>query len=191
MNEAKEPVKRRTRWTMLKLPLAIIMITGVCVPTGCQGKRARRTQEHQPVTAPARDTDIFRVVCFFPQNMWTSFDAEGDLNCEGFAFVMYLLSRQTERGTLVPGTLHIDLYTVSKDASGRKTRALARQWSQPMDEVPRRSPTKFGNGYQPTVTWGEMDMLGKRVEIVVRYESPSGRVVQSQTHATKVPGRRE
>jgi len=140
--------------------------------------------------SPAVDTDVYRVVCFFPPNMWKSFDHAGDLNPEGFAFVMYLLSRETNRGVIADGTLQILLYTVQELENGAVERHLAREWTADMSEIPRRQQTRFGIGYQPTVHWGDLNVFGERVEIVVKYESPTGRVVQGQTHATKVPKRK-
>jgi len=42
----------------------------------------------------------------------------------------------------------------------------------------------------PPLYWGDVDLLGKEVEIIVKYESPTGRIVQAQTKHERVPGRK-
>jgi hypothetical protein len=57
----------------------------------------------------------------------------------------------------------------------------------PTSDLPRRKETRLGAGYQPSLFWGDADVLGKEVQIVVRFESPGGKVMQSQTVHKKVP----
>jgi hypothetical protein len=59
-----------------------------------------------------------------------------------------------------------------------------------MNDLPRREPGKFGYGYQPQIYWGDLEVYGKDIEIVIQYESPGGRVLQSQTKRVRVPARR-
>jgi hypothetical protein len=149
-----------------------------------------RLQREQPVNSAA-DTDIFRVLCFYPANMWKSYDPEGDPNPEGFAFVMYLMSRDTGKGVFADGTFRVELYRRGELGSdGRRSRDLVFDTWAPMSALPRRSRTMLGHGYQPYVDWGELDIFGADIEIVVKYESPSGRIVPSETVNMKVPARK-
>ena len=139
----------------------------------------------------AQDTDVYRVVCFFPPNTWKSFDEEGDLNPEGFSFVMYLISRKSNKGVFADGTFHVEIYERGEvNASGRRPRHLVFETSAPMEDLPRRSRTMLGVGYQPAVYWGDLDIYGHDIEVVVKYESPTGRIVPSETVSLKVPDRK-
>ena len=133
---------------------------------------------------------IYRVVCFYPPNMWQSFDQEGDLNPEGLAFVMYLLSSKTSKGTHADGLVHVKMYRIDRRPDGSTERTLVRDWTAGTSELRRRTPTKFGYGYDVYLHWDDLDILGQEVEIVVQYESPAGRLVQSQTKQTRVPPRK-
>ncbi len=164
--------------------LGIMVCVASLSAAGCTADRGgMRTG---PQDAP-QDTDVARIICFYPANMWRSFDSAGNVDPEGFEFVMYLLSRKTYRGIWVEGTFRIQLYRVIDDPDAERSRELVFTTEAPMSQIPRREAGRFGEGYQPSVYWGDLDVLGEKVHIVVQYESPTGRIVQSQTHAAKVP----
>ena len=48
----------------------------------------------------------------------------------------------------------------------------------------------LGVGYQPSVFWGDVDIYGRDVELLIKYESPTGRIVPSETVHLKVPERK-
>jgi hypothetical protein len=143
-----------------------------------------------PTQTNGSPNEIFRVLCFFPINMWKSFDPAGDPNPEGFTFVMYLLSHESNKGVYAPGVFRVRIFMVEQLEDGTSARGLVFDQTADMDELPRRDATRFGVGYQPEVTWGEVDLLGKDIEIVIQYETPDGRKVQSQTKRVKVPTRK-
>lgn len=132
---------------------------------------------------------ICNVVSFFPVNTWQSFDNEGDRNPEGFAFVLYLISCKTGKGGFGDGLVHVNLYRIDRGPRGATERELVQNWTIRHKELNPRQPARLGYGYQPTLFWGDnVDLLGKEVEIVVRYEAPDGAIVQGQTVHRKVPG---
>lgn len=178
---------RTTSRRGVSLFVLFMLITFAFAQTGCHGPRGRGDGQS---VAPPQDTDIYKVICFYSPNMWQSFDEEGDLDPEGFAFVMYLISKKTDRGAFVDGTLHIRMYTLDKQPDGSRKRNLVGNWSQPAGDAPQRARTLLGNSYQPTIHWGDIDVLGRSVQIVAEYESPTGRVVRGQTHETKVPAKK-
>ena len=172
----------------MRLRTLMILIGLACLIGGCAGLRsARDGQKGAP-----QDTDVYRVVCFYPPNMWKSFDPEGDLNPEGFSFVMYLISRKTNKGILTDGNFYVEIYKRGEvNESGRRPRLLMFQTNAPMSVLPRRAPTLLGAGYQPIVYWGDdLNLLGEAIEIVIKYESPTGRTVASETVNVKVPDRK-
>jgi len=135
------------------------------------------------------EDSICNVVSFFPVNTWQSFDTEGDRNPEGFAFVLYLISCKTGKGAFSEGLVHVNLYRINRDPRGASQRELVQNWTMSHQELNPRQPARLGYGYQPTLFWGDnVDLLGKEVEIVVRYESPDGSIIQGQTVHRKVPG---
>ncbi len=138
----------------------------------------------------ATKSDIYKVVCFYPANMWRSFDEAGDRNIEGFTFILYLISSSTERGAHASGHVEVQLFRVDTVGEKQSNRVLAYQWSRPTDELPQRNPTKLGHGYQPSVDWGDLDVFGKELEILVRYVAPDGTIIPSRTATLTVPARK-
>lgn len=142
---------------------------------------------------PARSgtkSDIYKVICFYPANMWRSFDEAGDRNIEGFTFILYLISSSTERGAIADGHIEVQLFRVDTVGDKQTNRVLAYQWSRPTSELLQRNPTKLGYGYQPSVDWGDTDLFGKELEILVRYVAPNGTIIPSRTATVTVPARK-
>jgi hypothetical protein len=177
---------RRNRGSRTHALLAVLLVPMLLAGIACSRSGPRQHAEQAP-----QDTDVYRVVCFYPPNMWRSFDVEGDLNPEGFAFVMYLISQQTNKGVFADGTFWVEIYQRGPlTDSGRRPRHLVFESSAPMRDLPRRTPTLLRNGYQPTVYWGDLELYGADIEIVIKYESPTGRIVSSETISVKVPERK-
>jgi hypothetical protein len=176
-------MKLRRHWSLWAW-LALVGVGG-CADSGGAGIKLFSGKRE---TAPA--SDIIRVVCFYTPNMWRSFDKAGNLDPEGFAFVMYLWSGKTERGAYADGLFRAKMYRLSRDDEGKTVRELAREWTAATSDLPRRGESRLGYSYQPSLYWGDLDIYGAEVEIVIQFESPDERVVQSQTHRTKVPRRK-
>ena len=169
---------RQIAWVLLALALA---------PCGCNDPNWSFDKNRR---ARASKSDIYKVVCFYPPNMWRSFDEAGDRNIEGFTFILYLISSSTQRGALVDGTIEILLYRVDTVEGKQSNRVLAFEWSRDTSEIAERNPTKLGHGYQPSVNWETLDLFGKEVEIVVRHIAPDGTIIPSRTATLKVPARK-
>jgi hypothetical protein len=166
--------------------LAAILLTAGCAEPGPDGRQDWQLKEQN-----AQQDQVKQVVCFFTQSMWQSFDAEGDRNPEGFKFTLYLLSARTGLGVLVDGLIRVKMYSVDRDEDNRIVRKLVQEWNMKTSDLPRaREQRAFGYAYVPYLYWGDIDVLGRQVEISVEYESPSGRVVRSQTTTHKVPAPR-
>ncbi|GJM25385.1 MAG: hypothetical protein DHS20C16_18000 [Phycisphaerae bacterium] len=138
----------------------------------------------------ASKSDIYKVVCFYPPNMWRSFDEAGDRNIEGFTFILYLISSTTERGALADGTIDVQIFTVDTVDGVQTSRVLAHEWSSSTSDLPQRNPTKLGHGYQPSIDWQTLDLFNRDIEILVRYVAPDGSVTPSRTASMKVPPRK-
>lgn len=171
-----------------RLVCSCCVAVAACWVAGCTDPNSSFGQGSQAPRGP--DTDIYKVICTFPQNMWRSFDSSSGNDPRGFEFVMLLLSRATGRGVYAPGTFHLTIYTVDRteDSSERK---VAIELSADMADIPKRRASSIGESYQPSIWWGDMDLCGQEIEIAVEYVSPSGRVVRSQTTTRFVPQRKK
>ncbi len=140
--------------------------------------------------ANAKTTDIYKVVCFYPPNMWRSYDEAGDRNIEGFTFILYLISSSTERGALAAGHIEVQIFTIETVDGLQTSRVLAYEWRENTSDLAERNPTKLGHGYQPSINWENTDLFNRDIEVLVRYVAPDGSVVPSRTASLKVPPRK-
>jgi hypothetical protein len=148
-----------------------------------------------PRELPGYSTDpVMKVIPFFAPEpaCFRSFDAEGDPNPEGFAFTLYLQSARTGKGIHPEGTLQVKMYRLEPTVQGIVTRALVYE-SEPVPVhtlTYSTQRTALGWGYAPSFYWGDADVLGYRVEVVVEFTGEDGRVVRSQPRSLKVPARK-
>ncbi len=163
--------------------LGLGVVTGVC---GCNDPAWSFDQ----TGSRGAKTDIYKVVCFYPPNMWRSFDQAGDRNIEGFTFILYLISSSTERGALAAGQIDVQIFTVETVDGLQTSRVLAYEWTENTAVLPERNPTKLGQGYQPSINWGTLDLFNRDIEVIVRYVAPDGNVIPSRTASLKVPPRK-
>lgn len=178
---------RRWLWRAHWLAWLAIAALGACGPdAGKSGDRWLGKFHSTPKTP-----EIVRVVCIYRQNPFRSYDPEGDPNPGGFGFTLYLESHKTGEGVLADGTLRAKMYIIDRDPRDQPVRTPVQEWSVPLDRVPRsKKPSVMGWAYVPQFAWGNADVLGKEVEVVVSYEAPDGRIVRGQTKRLLVPHRR-
>ncbi|MHC4611082.1 MAG: hypothetical protein ACYS7M_12125 [Planctomycetota bacterium] len=144
-------------------------------------------QSQQPPRSRGRD--VSRVVCVYQTAPWISF--RGDPNPAGVRFNLFLASRETGKGVLADGMVRATLHRKDLAEDGSVQRTEVCNWTQDLRDVPRtKKETALGWGYQPRLYWGEVDVAGKEVEVVVWYEDLSGRPVYAQAKSLKVPSRR-
>ncbi len=106
----------------------------------------------------------------------------------------YQLNEDPEQ--LVSGTMELMLYAHAGPADMETVRKLVteppfRKWAYKADQLPRhRFRHALGLwGYRFTLDWGENAPETKRVLVIARYESPSGKVLYSKpTHVALTGG---
>ncbi|NOX58285.1 MAG: hypothetical protein GXP29_05425 [Planctomycetes bacterium] len=168
------------------LHVACVLLMLTAASGGCNEQNGSFILGRRNKSVPS---DIFKVVCFYPPNMWRSFDQAGDRNIEGFTFILYLISAATDRGAVADGVIQVQLFDVVSKDEIQTSRKLVYEWSSPMSDIPQRNPTKLGHGYQPSIDWGTFDLFGKELEVLVRYIAPNGSSVPSRTATIHVPPR--
>ncbi len=167
--------------------LLVCLLASGCAENGSwniAGQSRRRT----PLASP---DDVFRVVCTYQPPYWKNYSPEKSDRVEGFKFNLYLVSRRTGRGIHTEGMLHTRMFVRQELPDGSIERTEVCAWSQPLQDTPRTAREfALGWAYQPLYYWGEIEVAGEEVEIVVWYESPTGRKVYAQPQFLKVPAAR-
>lgn len=174
--------------TLLSTAVVVVALQTSCAER--QDRAPKLIGSHRGLNPALLKDDIYKVICFYPPNMWQSFDAQGDRNPEGFAFVLYLVSAATDKGAYALGNLRVRLFRIDRDDQGRRVRTLAQEWTVQTSDLAVRTENKLGYGYQPSLYWGDADAYGKEVEINVQFESPDGTVIAAQTKRARVPAKK-
>jgi len=176
----------------------LVLLTCACQPPTATTGVATTQQspsifQSKPAAAepPKSDpTEIVRVICHYSPWPWLSFDVEGNPDPEGFGVVVYLASSQTGKGVFTEGQLHVEMYRW-QGAGKDRARERVCDWTQPLEKLPRaKRETVQGWAYAPQFYWGDADVLGRDIDVVISYLSPSGRVVRAVTKPLRVPARR-
>jgi hypothetical protein len=197
MNPRTSPIRL---WFLGVPAVCVPLLCGCMQPTQTSGTTPQQQntmfsfmQPPAPKPAMSDPSAVARVVCFYSQNPWMSFDVEGDPNPEGFRFTVYLASGKTGRGVLVPGQLRIEIFRIDHASGGRQNVCDTRV---DLADLPRAAKeTTLGWGYVCPFTWGsnadpKMDLLGHDIDVVVSYIAPDGQAIRAQTKSLRVPSRR-
>jgi len=188
-SNARIAIAAAGRWAAL---LLIAAFAG-CLEPGRAGLGDLDQSEARRLPGYSSDP-VMKVICLFRPEpaCFRSFDAEGDPNPEGFAFTLYLQSARTEKGIHPEGTSQVKMYRLEPTAQGIVTRNLVYESRPvPAHTLPYSTQrTALGWGYAPSFYWGDADVLGYKVEVVVEFTGTDGRVVRSQPRGLKVPSRK-
>ena len=130
--------------------------------------------------------DVSDVACIYEQKPWLNLDAAGDRMPEGIRFRVFLDSG-SGRGVLRDGTLHVEMYRVTKAATGGLERELVSDWHYSTDALSPVRSKLLGMGYMVRLGWASKDLAGQEVEITARFEQPNGVSATSGTKRFRVP----
>jgi len=140
--------------------------------------------------SPARK-DIVRVATFFnSQRLWLNFDSPPTNEPQGLKFSVFLAASNRELGVFGDGTLHVDLFRTENAPDSPAQRVHLKRWSfNTAQAMPFRSkkPTRYGWGYGLRLPWGDVDVHGKEIQIVVSFERKDGSVISGLPRYLKVP----
>ncbi len=197
LRQATEWMLRRPDWTtgFFCLSFAVVLSAGCQVPPHVQ----------QTVNAPLYD-DVMAIMCTIRPKPWVNFDVSDPSRINGLAVNMYLVSAGTQKGVFGAGTIRVMLYepeatttTRSGAAGGTAGNVVGKklhEWVLPPDKAMPfrvlRRPDKtyvMGDGYQLRLPWGDLDLRGKRIALVIEYERTDGRIVRRPPFWLQVPAR--
>jgi hypothetical protein len=186
-----------TSWS---LP-ATVALSMICALGGCNAPpRAGRTGD-----MPLYD-DVTNIMSTMRTMPWLNFDSSDPTKIDGFAVNTYLISSTTQRGVFGAGTIRVSMYedatasgttlpaptTMGKNVLGKKLF----EWELPADKampfrVVRRPGRTYvmGDGYQLRLSWGNLDLAGRSIALVVEYQRTDGRLIRRAPFWLRVPSR--
>lgn len=143
-------------------------------------------------TTPSVSTDIVQVATFYNQEPWLNFDPIPTDVPGGLRFTLYLAPTGSPKGVFGDGTIHVEMYRVERAADGKVETALVRRWSFTTDEARvyrARDKRRLGWGYGIRLDWGDVDVLGREIMVIVSFERKDGRTVRGRPKNFQVPHR--
>ena len=108
----------------------------------------------------------------------------------GFQLTLYLIDDQ-QRGVFGDGMIRLRMVVVERDPAGRvleKRQVKTWEWTT-AQAIPFRSKrvTYLGQGYGLLATWGDVDVLGKEVEVHPEFVRRDNRIVTGAAKSLKIP----
>lgn len=186
---------------VLRLFSVLVIVPAVPLLIGCD------TPPHvqQTVNAPLFD-DVMAIMCTIRPKPWVNFDMSDPTKINGLAVNLYLISASTQKGVFGAGTIRVLLYepqdssSATKEADARAGQnavgKLLHEWVLPPEKampfrVVRRPDRTYvmGDGYQLRLSWGDLDLAGKRAALVIEYQRTDGRLVRRPPFWLQVPAR--
>ena len=135
----------------------------------------------------ARD-DIVRIHSYWGDYPWLT---DSDQRPFGLKARVYFVDIETERGSFVAGTIAAEMYLLTRTRDGRRHRELLHEWRFDTDQamgyrIRRKAVT--GYSYGLVLPWPEhVDVVGRQIELVFRYDRTDGRVIKSSPKRFRVP----
>jgi len=104
---------------------------------------------------------------------------------------LYLEGRDG-KGVFGDGVIRPKMYVSEMKPDGTRDWVLTKEWKYEVEEaIPFRSkrPTVGGWGYRLHLVWGDMDIKGREIRIIVSFERRDGIVITSRKKDFRVPQR--
>lgn len=141
---------------------------------------------------PSVSTDIVQVATLYSPEPWLNFDPVPTDVPGGLRFTLYLAPTGSPKGVFGDGTIHVEMHRVDRTADGKAEIALVRKWSFTTDEARvyrARDKRRLGWGYGMRLDWGDVDVLGREIMVIVSFERKDGRTVRGRPKYFQVPHR--
>ncbi len=169
------------------------------VVVGCElPPHVRQTRD-----APVFD-DITNIIAFVRPVPWINFDSSDPTKVNGIAINMYLYSARAQKGVFGSGTIRVIVYEdvsfqkgkngKAPSPDGKKTGEKLYEWELPPDKamayrVVRRPDREIvlGDAYQLRLSWGDTDLKGRHVAIVLEYQRTDGQMVRRKPFFRRIP----
>jgi hypothetical protein len=108
----------------------------------------------------------------------------------GLQLTLYLIDDQ-QRGVFGDGIIRLRMVVVDRDPTGRVLdRQQVKTWEWTTAQaIPFRSRrvTYLGQGYGLLATWGDVDVLGKEIEVHPEFVRQDNRIVTGAVKSLKIP----
>jgi|GEM_PF-1474182 len=172
----------------------IAIISMACLTAGCAsgtGWQSAQTGPAAKMPGPEPVSNIVSVNKFFSAVPWLIFDDPSSGRIDGFKCTVYLEGHDSPKGVFGTGTIVVSMYRLDNDPLGREVPTQVHEWELPPDKAyPWRAkkPTMIGWGYGLRLGWGkDLDLMGKRIAILIKYIRDDGRVISSSRTVLRVP----
>lgn len=163
-----------------------VMLVTACGCVSTPGGRAIGERRDRTGHGSSTEARIRQVICLYNTRPWLNLDVAGDRDPEGIQFRVWL-DPGTGRAVHRDGWFHIEMYEITRNASGTMERTLVSDWHYPTsDAIPVRSKL-LGDGYRLELVWAKKSLAGHEVEIITRFEAPDGHSVRSATKRFRIP----
>lgn len=173
--------------------VACVAVAGCHMP-----EHVRRTQD-----APLFD-DISEIKAFLGQKPWLNFDPSQPTKANGISVTLYLISHSQRKGVFGSGTIRMVMYedlsanpdkTADKatgpiEGTGEKLHEWELTSEQAMPYRVLRRPGKtyvMGDAYQLRLSWGDLDLQGKYIALVLEYQRADGQIVRRKPSCLRIP----
>ncbi len=170
------------------------IISTAFLTAGCAWGSGWQTQQNGPaMTMPGPEpvSNIVSVNKFFSAVPWLIFDDPSSGRVDGFKCTVYLEGYDSPKGVFGTGTIVVTMYRIENDPLGREFTTQVHEWELPPHKAfPWRAKkaTMIGWGYGLRLHWGkDLDVMGRRIAIVIKYIRDDGRVLSSSRTVLRVP----
>jgi len=196
MNHCAAPLSRRGNGSAM----IVAALSAALLSTGCtnqlqttQPQARDNSKSAQPTPAQVRqmiDPNVVGVAAFYdPFNPWLWTEDHG--KPRGLLIRALYLQGSKGKGVFGDGTIRPKLY-VREIQNGQEQWQLAKEWSYTVDQAMNyRTNREFalGWGYRLGLPWGDLNLAGREVRIIVEFERNNGQIVASDKKDFLVPGR--
>lgn len=172
----------------------ITIVSMALLTVGCASGRGWQTQQSgraAKMPGPEPVSNIVSVNKFFSAVPWLIFDDPSSGRIDGFKCTVYLEGHDSPKGVFGTGTIVVTMYRLDNDPLGREFPTQVHEWELPPEKAfPWRAKklTMIGWGYGLRLHWDkDLDVMGKRIAILVKYIRDDGRVISSSRTVLRVP----
>lgn len=172
----------------------ITVLSMAFLTAGCASGTGWQTEQSDPamkMPGPEPVSNIVSVNKFFSAVPWLIFDDPSSGRIDGFKCTVYLEGYDSPKGVFGTGTIVVTMYRLENDPLGREFTTQVHEWELPLEKaLPWRAkkPSMIGWGYGLRLHWGnDLDVMGKRIAILIKYIRDDGRVISSSRKVLRVP----
>lgn len=136
------------------------------------------------------EPNILEVIAYYdPYNPWIWTDDKSRVR--GVVVGALYLGGPNRRGVFGDGTIRPRLYLRDKSAAKAEEEwKLVKEWAFSVEEafpLRTRRPSVQGYGYVLPLAWGNLDLTGREIRLVINFERADGRVARSSKRDMRVP----